>query len=578
MCAALSVALVAAIVENFGFGSNTLVGFWDGLFTPGPAPYTLRASGVVPGGASALAGLRDGDSIDLRKLGAGTRSAILFQGIAGRTYDVPVERAGGVAIVRIRPTTTYEVNAVEKTGVTLLFLFASALGIACAWLVTFRAKRRTESVLLCLILIAVFSNVATPSNLAIPYAPVTALQYLIYGVSATLPAVLTILLARRYGARGIVRLVLEVVGYSAATAVLGAFAVAALGIATLVVDPSPFVLGAPFLAIIAVPSFLALVVGAYATMTSERLQRSRCAWLTLPLMAGLAGFFVSVVGQAWATTWQAYIAWACAGGALLLSGAVAVTYAVLQRRVLDIGFVLNRALVFAGMSAVIVSSFVLLEWVLGTLLSNASHATGLVANAGLALVLGLSMSFLHRRVDAFVDFVFFHRRHENERALRDFAKFAAFVTDADALLDHAIARVRAHTDAIEATILIERDGAYHSERSFGDAPPLIADANDAAVLAMKATMKPLDPHSERSALKCDLVVPMGARGRLIGAIACGARESGESYAPDEIDALLEFASGIAAAYDSLAHDRAERRRDDEIVQELRALRLAIERR
>ncbi len=71
---------------------------------------------------------------------------------------------------------------------------------------------------------------------------------------------------------------------------------------------------------------------------------------------------------------------------------------------------------------------------------------------------------------------------------------------------------------------------------------------------------------------------MGARGRLIGAIACGARESGESYAPDEIDALLEFAGGIAAAYDGLAYDRAERRRDDEIVEELRALRLAIERR
>jgi len=45
LCAALSIALLVAIVENFGLGSKTLVSFWDCLFTPGPVSYTLRASG-----------------------------------------------------------------------------------------------------------------------------------------------------------------------------------------------------------------------------------------------------------------------------------------------------------------------------------------------------------------------------------------------------------------------------------------------------------------------------------------------------------------------------------------------------
>ena len=578
LCTALSIALLVAIVENFGLGSKTLLGFWDCVFTPGPAPYTLRASGVVPGGAAALGGLHDGDTIDLRKLKMSARGALLFQGIAGRTYDLPVERSGGTVLARVRPTTTYEINATEKTVGTLLFLFASALGIICAWLVTFRARRQAESLLLCLMLIAVFSTVLNPSSVALSYAPATALQYLIYGLSYTLPSVLTILLARRFGARGIVRRVLEGVGLTAAIAVFGASALAAIGIASLVVDPSPFVLGVTFLAITPVPSFLAFVVGVYATITSERMLRSRCAWLTLPRIAGVAGSLVCNVGEAYTTTWQVYVAFSIASSTFLLTGAVAVTYAVLQRRVLDIGFVLNRAFVFAGTSVVIVASFVLLEWALGTFLSDASHATGVVANAGLALVLGLSMSFIHRRVDSFVDFVFFHRRHEHEQALRNFAKAAAFATDVDALLDLAIARMREHTGAIELAILIECEGGYRAERSFGDDPPLFVDVNDAAVLAMKATMKPLDPHREQSALRSDLVVPMGARGRLVGAIACGARESGESYAPDEIDALVEFASGIAAAYDALAHDKAERHRDDEIVEELRALRLALERR
>ena len=42
--------------------------------------------------------------------------------------------------------------------------------------------------------------------------------------------------------------------------------------------------------------------------------------------------------------------------------------------------------------------------------------------AGLALALGLSMRFLHHRVDSFVDSVFFRKRHDNERALRRFAR------------------------------------------------------------------------------------------------------------------------------------------------------------
>ena len=142
LCAALSIALLVAIFENFGLGSKTLLGFWDCVFTPGPAPYTLRASGVVPGGAAARGGLHDGDTIDLRKLKMGARGALLFQGIAGRTYDLPVERGGGTVLARVRPTTTYEINSAEKTAGTLLFLFASVLGIICVWLVTFRARRQ----------------------------------------------------------------------------------------------------------------------------------------------------------------------------------------------------------------------------------------------------------------------------------------------------------------------------------------------------------------------------------------------------------------------------------------------------
>ena len=254
---------------------------------------------------------------------------------------------------------------------------------------------------------------------------------------------------------------------------------------------------------------------------------------------------------------------------------VTLLYAILSRHVFDVRFALGRGLVFASLSGVVVASFVLLEWLLGTVLVDASHTTGIAANAGLALALGLGMSFLHKRIDTFIDAVFFRERHENERALRAFAREAAFVTDAEVLLDLAIERLRRHTDASAAAILLG-ERAYRVERWYGE-PPMEIDENDGIVLTLKATQKAADPHRHDSLLAGELAVPMVARGHLIGIIACAARPSGETYAQDEIEALTEFAHGVGGALAMLERTSAEGTRDDAILAELRSLRAAFDR-
>jgi GAF domain-containing protein len=259
----------------------------------------------------------------------------------------------------------------------------------------------------------------------------------------------------------------------------------------------------------------------------------------------------------------------------MLAGAAAVTYALLKRRVLDLGFVIGRALVVAGISAIVIVSFVLLEWLLGTVLASASHATGLVANAALALVLGLSMSFIHKRVDGVVDFVFFHKRHQDELALRDFAGEAAFVTNYDDLLDLVIETVRVHTDASGAAVMLDFGGRFGAARWFGQSPVDVSE-NDALILALKAKHVPADPHHYATALSGDVAFPLSSRGRLLGVLLCGTRTSGEAYSPDEIDALREMAHGIGSALGSLERSSDESSRDDAILTELRALRNSID--
>ena len=66
---------------------------------------------------------------------------------------------------------------------------------------------------------------------------------------------------------------------------------------------------------------------------------------------------------------------------------------------------------------------------------------------------------------------------------------------------------------------------------------------------------------------------MLARGRLLGILLLGERAGGEAYAPDEVEALSQFAHGVGSALDALA----DRTKDGEILLRLDEIkRLLIE--
>ena len=49
-----------------------------------------------------------------------------------------------------------------------------------------------------------------------------------------------------------------------------------------------------------------------------------------------------------------------------------------------------------------------------------------------------------------------------------------------------------------------------------------------------------------------LALPMLSRGRLLGILVLGERAGGEAYAPDEVEALSQFARGVGSSLDALA--------------------------
>lgn len=115
--------------------------------------------------------------------------------------------------------------------------------------------------------------------------------------------------------------------------------------------------------------------------------RERFGWVVLSLailfVASIGSSIVAPLGQAWVSLMIAF------GNIGLVVAPVGLTYALLNRRLLDLGFVINRAAVFTGVSIVVVGAFVLAEWGLGEWFGSIGHATNVFVSAAVALGLGL---------------------------------------------------------------------------------------------------------------------------------------------------------------------------------------------
>jgi hypothetical protein len=302
----------------------------------------------------------------------------------------------------------------------------------------------------------------------------------------------------------------------------------------------------------ALPTIICGILAARAVGASEG---QRIGWVTASygfywaawILAGQAGPLLGGENATW--VWRTF-------NVAHIVVPLGLTYAALQRRLFDVGFIINRAAAFTVVSTIVIGSFVLLEWALGKWFEDVNHATSVVLNAALALVLGLSMRFLHNRVDGFVDSVFFRKRNENERALRRFAREANLMTDRTIMLDRAMAVILAHSEisAVDIT-MVEA-----------------LDLNDAAVLAMRTWHEPVELARYRTSLVGEYAFPLEVHGSLLGALVCGQKRNEEAYAPDEIDALRELTHGVGLALWTL--DPAGNRNGElaNIYGELRAIR------
>jgi hypothetical protein len=320
-------------------------------------------------------------------------------------------------------------------------------------------------------------------------------------------------------------------------------------------------LGVPLLGLAA---SAAIVISNYKTAPPERRQRVR--FLVL-------GFIISVLAYA------AYFVPAFSDSAKQIIGyavvlmPIGVAYAVLQHRVLDINFVLNRAIAYAMVSIAVIAFVSLLDWLFGRVVSYAHFAT--IVELVVTICLGFLLDRINRAVGDAVEAVLFRKRHEAERFLKRVAAALPYATVESSISDSLL---HEPVEALElsAAALYRRssdgrrfEGIATSENA--QVAPAGFERDHNLVRFMKSEEKivwldevrsHLDPENSRIYV---LAVPILVRHELESFVLYGAHRNGAQIDPDEVRLLEELAREAARAYD---HVDAVRTR--ELLVELRA--------
>jgi len=245
---------------------------------------------------------------------------------------------------------------------------------------------------------------------------------------------------------------------------------------------------------------------------------------------------------------------------------ICIAYAVFRLRVLDVNFVLNRALVYGLLSVGVVAFVSLLDWFFSRVLAVGRLAIGLELAATIAV--GFLLDRINRATEAFVEAVFFRRRRLAERHLRRAAAALPYATDEAAIVD-GLVQVPVDSLELAAAALYQRSegGARFkgvATSSQTQIAPAGFDANDLLVRMLMSdesivwlddVRSHLDP--ENAAIYT-LAVPVTVRHELVSFTLYGAHANGAQLDPDEVEMLRDLAREAARAYD---HVEAKRTRE-----------------
>jgi hypothetical protein len=219
----------------------------------------------------------------------------------------------------------------------------------------------------------------------------------------------------------------------------------------------------------------------------------------------------------------------------LMQGIVApglLAYAVLRHKLFDLGFAVNRTLVFGAIGVLLLASFALIEWAIKQAIPKVWYGGSVYISAGIAVSLYLLFTRIHHRVEHAIERLFFHKWQVNEAALKRFVAAAGHMEQPGALAGHFTTELARFTGGAAVALY-----ARTAEGNYTSASGETVGADDLALAAMRAELGPIVPAEIGSPLDSALALPMMHQAALAGVVLLGPKPTGEDYRPDEVEVL-----------------------------------------
>ncbi|MDE2346484.1 MAG: hypothetical protein KGL13_08450 [Gammaproteobacteria bacterium] len=541
-------------------------------------PFTLKVTGLpftvnlvnartgiiqpVPG-IMLPAGLQAGDAIDLPALDTAARTAISLSAKASslpraHTYVFMIQRTGGTDVPVT--VTTVELDKIRSVKWTQQLLsYQSLLLVLIALIVLWRGRDRAA---MGVFLWTAGNLVGGMMNTTDPFAVMdigygaqdrVALIRLLVAWTLLLLArtgfYITIESSVRAGLRARALLawrglfLLSLVG-TAVVALGGPVVYIATGFAELLRGTYGLLVTASYF-----PSVLLLIAGYRTAATAVR---PRLRWMLWGSLLWTVGVLLTNEPQ-----WGVVVTLLLGLGVFTSLGIIAIIYAVLRHRLVDVAVVIDHTLVYGATTMLVIGVIA----VVNSLALHAAVGAGasLVLQIIVPLALGIVLGQVRRYMDIVVERVFFRRRYLAARRLKGFVERCGHILGIDSLLNDTIMEIGRYSRSPGLALYEPVGNRYVCAASGGSVQfPKQLPLDDPAMVEARAGHEAVDTPDLDSAIGRDACIfPISVIGVLQGVLVC-ANRPGEHYAADEKKLIGQSAHDVGAAWRILqARDNRE---------------------
>jgi hypothetical protein len=179
---------------------------------------------------------------------------------------------------------------------------------------------------------------------------------------------------------------------------------------------------------------------------STPVERQQTKWVAFSFFVVLVGGIVSFLITPWLLSIQhngfLYVLIINSGAFFLLLLPLSIGLAILRYRLWDIDAIINKALVYGLLSALLAALYVGLILGLQALLGGWFHQTSAIALVVSTLAIYALFRPLRRRVQAIIDRRFYRKKYDAARTLADFSAVLRTEVDLNRLSEHLLAVVQ----------------------------------------------------------------------------------------------------------------------------------------